>query len=101
VDRKVFAKISPEDQKIVRQTMGRTWQEIDQQNRTDNIEALKVLNKMGIEFVKPAPDDENDWFALAAGVTQRLLDSGAVSKKMVNALDSNLKAYRSLRSEKQ
>jgi hypothetical protein len=56
---------------------------------------------MGIEFVKPAPDDENDWFALAAGVTQRLLDSGAVSKKMVNALDSNLKAYRSLRSEKQ
>ena len=101
VDRKAFAKISAEDQKIVRQTMGRTWQEIDQQNRTDNIEALKVLNKMGIEFVKPAADDENDWFALAAGVTQRLLDSGAVSKKMVDALDSNLKAYRSRRSEKQ
>jgi TRAP-type C4-dicarboxylate transport system substrate-binding protein len=101
VDRKAFAKISPEDQKIVRQIMGRTWQEINQQNRTDNIEALKVLNKMGIEFVKPAADDENDWFAVAAGVTQRLVDSGVVSKKIVNILDSNLKAYRSRRSEKQ
>lgn len=101
VDRKAFAKISLEDQKIVRQIMGRTWQEINQQNRTDNIEALKVLNKMGIEFVKPAADDENDWFAVAAGVTQRLVDSGVVSKKIVNILDSNLKAYRSRRSEKQ
>ena len=101
VDRKAFAKISPEDQKIVRQIMGRTWQEINQQNRTDNIEALKVLNKMGIEFVKPAADDENDWFAVAAGVTQRLVDSGVVSKKIVNILDGNLKAYRSRRSEKQ
>jgi TRAP-type C4-dicarboxylate transport system substrate-binding protein len=101
VDRKAFAKISLEDQKIVRQIMGRTWQEINQQNRTDNIEALKVLNKMGIEFVKPAADDENDWFAVAAGITQRLVDSGVVSKKIVNILDGNLKAYRSRRSEKQ
>jgi TRAP-type C4-dicarboxylate transport system substrate-binding protein len=101
VDRKAFAKISPEDQKIVRQTMGRIWQEIDQQNRTDNIEALQVLNKMGVEFVKPTADDENDWFAVAAGVTRQLVDSGVVSKKMVNILDGHLNAYRSLRSEKQ
>ena len=101
VDRKAFSKISPEDQKIVRQTMGRIWQEIDQQNRTDNIEALQVLNKMGVEFVKPTADDENDWFAVAAGVTRQLVDSGVVSKKMVNILDGHLNAYRSLRSEKQ
>jgi len=101
VDRKAFAKISPEDQKIVRQTMGRTWQELDQQNRSDNIEALKVLNNLGIEFVKPTPDDENDWFAVAAGVTRQLVDSGIVSKEMVNILDGHLKVYRSQRSETQ
>lgn len=101
VDRKAFAKISPEDQKMVRRIMGRTWQEIDQQNRSDNNEALKVLNNLGIEFVKPAPDDENDWFAVAAGVTRQLVDSGIVSKEMVSILDGHLKVYRSQRSETQ
>ena len=56
---------------------------------------------MGIEFVKPTPDDENDWFAVAAGVTRQLVDSGIVSKEMVNILDGHLKVYRSQRSETQ
>lgn len=78
IGRKVFSKISPEDQEIVRQTMERVFREIDRQNRTDNIEALKVLRNLGIQFVKPALGTEGDWFAVAAGLTQRLVDSGVV-----------------------
>jgi TRAP-type C4-dicarboxylate transport system substrate-binding protein len=100
VDRKVFSKISPEDQQIVRQTMGRVFREIDRKNRTDNIEALKVLDNLGIQFVKPVLGTENDWFAVAAALTQRLVDSGVVSKSMVDVLDGHLEAYRSRRAEK-
>jgi TRAP-type C4-dicarboxylate transport system substrate-binding protein len=100
VDKKVFAKISAEDQKIVHLSMERTWHEIDRQNRTANIDAMNVLRKMGIEFVKPAAGDEDEWFAVAAGVTQRLIDSGVVSQNLVNILDGHLKTYRSLGSQK-
>ena len=34
VDRKAFSKIPPEDQEVVRRTMGRIFREIDRQNRT-------------------------------------------------------------------
>jgi TRAP-type C4-dicarboxylate transport system substrate-binding protein len=100
VDRQVFSKISPEDQKIVQDAMGRVFQEIDRQNRTDNIEALSVLRNLGIQFVKPAPGAEEGWFAVAARVTQQLVDSGVISKTMVSVLDGHLEVYRSLRAEK-
>ena len=100
VDRKAFSKIPPEDQEVVRRTMGRIFREIDRQNRTANIEALKVLRNLGIQFVEPVLGTEGDWFAFAAGLTQRLVDSGAVSETMVNELDGHLEAYRSRGSEK-
>jgi hypothetical protein len=80
--------------------MGRVFQEIDRQNRTDNIEALSVLRNLGIQFVKPAPGAEEGWFAVAARVTQQLVDSGVISKTMVSVLDGHLEVYRSLRAEK-
>lgn len=100
VDRKAFSKIPPEDQEVVRRTMERIFREIDRQNRTANIEALKVLRNLGIQFVEPVLGTEGDWFAFAAGLTQRLVDSGAVSETMVNELDGHLEAYRSRGSEK-
>ena len=100
VDKKAFGKISSEDQKIVRQNMERTWREINQQNRFDNIEALTVLNKMGIKFVKPGDAEKKDWFEVANGVTRQLVDTGIISRHMVDMLDNHLKDYRSRRSEK-
>jgi TRAP-type C4-dicarboxylate transport system substrate-binding protein len=99
VERKAFGKISPDDQEIIRKTMGRVFRQIDRQNRTDNNEALKVLRKQGIQFVKPSTANADDWFTVAAGVTQRLIDLGIVSKTIVGVLDSNLQAYRSQKSD--
>lgn len=99
VDQKVFSKISSQDQEIVRQIMASTWQGIDHQNRADNIEALKVLRNLGVQFVRPTTGAEAGWLTLAAGVTQRLIDLGVVSQTLVNDLDSHLKTYRTRRSE--
>ena len=100
VDRRAFMKISPEDQETVRHAMGHVFEEIDRQNRTANIEALNVLHNLGIQFVQPVLGTEDDWFSVAAGLMQRLVDSGVVSKTTVNVLDGHLETYRSQRSEK-
>ena len=100
VDQKAFAKISTEDQNIIRRIMGRVFREIDRQNRSDNVEALSVLRNIGIQFVRPDVEAENNWFKVAAGVTKRLVDSGVVSKQIVNNLDENLEAFRARRSAK-
>ena len=100
LDKKAFAKISPEDQEVVHQTMKRTWQEINQQNRADNVEALTVLNKLGIEFIKPGDAEIKEWFAVADGVTRRLVDAGVISRQMVEMLDNLLADYRARSPEK-
>jgi TRAP-type transport system periplasmic protein len=94
VDRRAFSKISTEDQDFVRSTMGRVFQEIDRQNRTDNVEALSVLRNLGIKFIRPDDSDQDNWRKAAADVTKRLIDSGVVSKQMANALDKNLEDFR-------
>jgi TRAP-type C4-dicarboxylate transport system substrate-binding protein len=95
VDRKTFAKISPEDQKIVRDTMKQVFRNMDQSNRKNNVEALKVLRKHGIQFVKLDAKTEDQWHDVASTVTGRLVEAGDVSRKMMDMLDGHLKDYRS------
>jgi TRAP-type C4-dicarboxylate transport system substrate-binding protein len=95
VDRKTFAKISPEDQKIVRDTMKQVFRNMDQSNRKNNVEALKVLRKHGIQFVKLDAKTEDQWHDVASTVTGRLVEVGEVSRSMMDMLDGHLKDYRS------
>lgn len=95
VDRKVFEQITPDDQKIVRDIMGGVFRGIDQKNRKDNVEALKVLRKHGIQFVKPDSVTENQWHEVASAVSQRLIQAGKVSRNMVNTLHNHLRNHRS------
>lgn len=95
VDRKTFAKISPEDQKIVRDTMKQVFRNMDQNNRQRNVEALKVLRKHGIQFVKLDTKTEDQWHDVASTVTGRIVEVGDVSRSMMDMLDGHLKDYRS------
>jgi TRAP-type C4-dicarboxylate transport system substrate-binding protein len=52
VDKKTFEKISEADQAIVRDVMGRMYQNFDKVNIVDNREAFKSLVKSGIEIVE-------------------------------------------------
>jgi TRAP-type C4-dicarboxylate transport system substrate-binding protein len=95
VDRKVFEKMSPDDQKIVHDIMRSVFRDIDQKNRKHNVEALNVLRKHGIQFIKPDAVTENQWHEVASEVTQRLMEAGTVSPNMVNMLDNHLRDHRS------
>lgn len=61
IDKKVFNKLSEEDQAILRDVMGRVYREIDKQNLTDNIEARKALIKQGVKFTELTPAEKQEW----------------------------------------
>lgn len=95
VARKVFEKLSPDDQRLFREIMGRVFKELDRLNRQDNVKAREALRKQGIEFIKPDADDLKQWYDNAAAIPERLVKAGKLSREMVNTLESLLEDYRS------
>jgi TRAP-type C4-dicarboxylate transport system substrate-binding protein len=95
VDHKAFEKISPDDQRLFREIMGRTFRELDRLNREDNVKALEALHKQGIEFIKPSAQALEKWYYEAEAVPKRLVNAGKLSQRMVNTLETLLKDYRS------
>ena len=87
VDRKTFAKITPPDQKIVRDVMELVFKDIDHQNRKDHVAAMKVLQKNGIQFVQPTAETQAEWRAAGREVTQKLLETGRISRQALEQLD--------------
>jgi TRAP-type C4-dicarboxylate transport system substrate-binding protein len=95
VDRRAFSKISPDDQRIFRDIMGRIFHELDRLNREDNVNALEVLRKQDVEFIKPTREALKKWYHDAGTVPDRLVKAGKLSQGMVNTLESLLNNYRS------
>ena len=95
VDRKVFSKISPEDQQVFREIMGHVFSDLNRINRQDNVNALKTLRKQGIEFIKVPAASLAKWYNDAAAVPKRLIEAGRLSQEMAYTLENLLKEYRS------
>lgn len=72
IDKRAFDRLRPSDQKIVHEVMGRTFREIDRQNRVDNEQAMTALRQQGIEFLQPAPAAREEWESLAAKARRHL-----------------------------
>lgn len=94
IDRRSFERMSAEDQAIVNRVMRTVWQQIDRQNRQDNIEALKALQNRGIRLVKPQTAVQQKWKQLAAEVPRRMIESGEISQEIVTQLQNYLKDFR-------
>ena len=95
IDKKAFAKISPADQAIVREVMGRAFKDIDVQNRKDNVSAYNALLKQGIKPVKPTAAEVSDWEKNGELAGVQMVKDGIVSQQAAAQLNSALTAFRS------
>jgi TRAP-type C4-dicarboxylate transport system substrate-binding protein len=95
VNRKPFLKFSNEDQKVVREVMGRVSQQMDRQNRDSNIKAREALRQQGIQFIDLPPATVQVLQVKAIEVTGRLIEKGVLSRQVVDLLEEYLKEYRS------
>jgi len=72
VDKKVFDKLSKDDQVVVREVMTKVYKKVDSHNKTDNDNARKALINQGIKFVKLSSKDNAEWLKLGDVVTEEM-----------------------------
>lgn len=97
IERRAFEKLTPADQAVVREVMGRALQDIDRQNRADQTGAREALKRQGIEFVAVAPDKLAQWQDAARQARERLAASGVYSRQMWDMLQGHLAEFRQKR----
>lgn len=91
ISKKHFNRLSPADQKIVRELMGRALDNINQQNRHDDKEAFVALKGQGIQFVKPNSAEVEHWHQVSEKAIVRLGQDGAYTPALLNKLRTHLK----------
>ena len=100
IDRKAFKRISPEDRKVVREIMAQVWVEMDAMNRERYEEAMRTLQKQGIQFVNPSSENNATWYKLAASVDEKIVADGFITRPMYDMLEKHLNDYRSRQASK-
>ncbi|MBI1363615.1 MAG: C4-dicarboxylate ABC transporter [Proteobacteria bacterium] len=94
LDGKAFAKAKPEDQKVIREELGKAFAGIDKRNRSDNVAAMAALKNQGIEVVTPTSAELESWYGIrevALKVNDRIQMFSKGGLKMV---DDYLQTYR-------
>jgi len=95
IDNKTFNKLSPADQKLVREVMEKIYVELDKQNRVDNQAAAEAMKKQGIQFVSPTADEIKVWHGIIDKLVTDLRTEGTFSPVLYDRMQSLLNEYRS------
>lgn len=94
VSKKAFNKISPGDQLIVKEVMSSAFNEINKQNRIDNIKAREALQKQGIKFVDMPNDVLENWKKTAKVARSQLENEKLYSIDLLNRMQNILGGLR-------
>lgn len=86
IDKKMFDRISPEDQQVVRDVMTRVYDEFDAAGEKDNQEAMQAILGQGLSLVPVDPVEAEDIRARIARSNSELADKGVVSKAMYDLM---------------
>ncbi|NOX32583.1 MAG: C4-dicarboxylate ABC transporter [Deltaproteobacteria bacterium] len=95
INKKKFSKIPEQDRKIVTRVMTKALNEIDIQNRKDDIKAIETLKNRGIKFITPSKTALNDWHKVASLSSKKMVESGILPKDVVDELDTKLAEFHS------
>lgn len=94
IDKKVFDRLQPSDQAVVREVMSREFHQIDLENRKDNVAAYNALLRQGIKPVRPSAQEVQEWNHYGDLAAQRIVGAGIVSPQILGEMDGYLKSYR-------
>ena len=96
IDKKVFSKLQPGDQQVVRQTVREAAQRLDAGSREGERSARRALQQQGIEFVSAtAPEEVERWHDIMREALVVLREKQIYSDAMIDELKRLLEEYRS------
>jgi len=94
VDRKVFERLTSEDQQLVRTVMEDVFQRLNKINRQENEQARQALAAQGIEFIRPSPAEKSRWDNAIKSTIIKSNGNGLFSSAILDKLLTNLDAAR-------
>jgi TRAP-type transport system periplasmic protein len=93
VDKKQFLKIAGPDRTVVKQIMTQAFEEIDRQNREDDIKAIAALKNQEIQFITPSGPVLDEWRTTADRATEKMVATGMLPADVVEKIDALLKVF--------
>ncbi|MGD8346243.1 MAG: TRAP transporter substrate-binding protein DctP [Lysobacterales bacterium] len=97
IDRRVFEKISPADQAVVREVMEGIYRKFDQYGVSDNDEAMQALLDSGLELVKPNPANVAEWRRIVSASNREMGKKGVFDLELYNRIQELLEQFRAQR----
>lgn len=94
IDKKRFAQLSKDDQRIVLDSTRETFRRIDARNRIDNAKAIEALKQQGLRFISPSAEDVAQWRTIAHKVITQLSETGLFDKAVYEQLVEHLAKFR-------
>jgi TRAP-type C4-dicarboxylate transport system substrate-binding protein len=99
ISEKMFNKLKPEHQKILREKGREYMSRLVQESREDNEEAIELMNKNGIKIVNVSEEHLQEFETAAKKVYQDLAGK-LYSQELLNKITSALKEYRAQKAQK-
>jgi TRAP-type C4-dicarboxylate transport system substrate-binding protein len=94
IEKGVYSSLSAEDQRVVREVMGRYVQELDREARDDNRKAAEVLSRSGLQTVTVNAADVDGWRKTIESVHPQLRQRPDIDAAMFDRLLGVLAEYR-------
>ena len=94
IEKKIFDRIEPADQAVVRDVLTQLADRFDVENREENLNARDALVANGIEIVEPAPGAVDVWRGRVEEINRAQVEEGALSADLFAELETLLATYR-------
>ena len=95
IDAKVFARLSADDQAVVREVMERIYRGFDEQSATDNADGMQALLEDGLQPVAVADAELAEWRRLIHASNRKAGERGVFDLALLDEADCYLAAFRS------
>jgi TRAP-type C4-dicarboxylate transport system substrate-binding protein len=94
VDRRAFERVPAADRGPVREVLTQTLRDLDRASRRDEEAARAALKNQGLQFLRPAPADLDEFESVAARARAEIVKDGLYSSPLLQTLEGHLKAFR-------
>lgn len=95
VEKRAFERLSPDDQRVVREVMEGIYRKFDKYGVGENDDALQALLDNGLKMVKPDASEVREWQTIVNRSSRELGNEGVFDIKLLDRIDVLLRQYRS------